>query len=159
MFDILNIMSETSHIFGAMSHRERIAWLSLGSIAVTFGPYLSWMAIAPPTEPLPDLGTMRLFAAAAICQVLILGTGFAVLRALFPEEAAAPADERDRSIALRAIKFAYYTLMVGMILVGCVMPFNAGGWKIINAAIAVIVLAQVVHYGVAVWSYKRGQHA
>jgi len=42
-----------------------------------------------------------------------------------------------------------------MILVGCVMPFNSGGWKIVNAALFMIVAAEVVHYGVAAVSYRR----
>ena len=42
----------------------------------------------------------------------------------------------------------------GMILVGCIMPFNAAGWTIANAAIFWIVAAEVVHYGVVVASYR-----
>jgi hypothetical protein len=42
-----------------------------------------------------------------------------------------------------------------MILVGCVMPFNASGWRIVNAALAMIVAAEVVHYATVVFSYRR----
>jgi len=35
------------------------------------------------------------------------------------------------------------------------MPFNSGGWKIINTAVAVIVIAEVVHYVTVVFSYRR----
>ena len=157
--NILYIMSSKANFIEATSHRERIAWLSLGSMSFTFGPYLAWMAIAPPSEPMPDLGTMGLFAAAGASQILILGVGFLWLRAMSPAEAGAPADERDRAISLRSVRVAYYVLIAGMILVGCVMPFHAGGWKLINTAVAVIVAAQVVHYGIAVWSYRRGWHA
>lgn len=45
-----------------------------------------------------------------------------------------------------------------MILVGIVMPFRSGGWTIINAAIAAILMAEVVHHGVTIWSYRRGWH-
>lgn len=55
----------------------------------------------------------------------------------------------------RSISTAYYVLIAGMILVGCVMPFNSGGWTIVNAALLMIVLAEVVHYGVVVVSYRR----
>jgi hypothetical protein len=51
--------------------------------------------------------------------------------------------------------FAYYALIAGMILVGVVMPFNSGGWTIINAALFMIILAEVVHYGTVVISYRR----
>ncbi len=72
-----------------------------------------------------------------------------------PEEARTPPDERDRAITSRSITFAYYVLIAGMILVGCIMPFNSGGWRIINAALAMIVAAELVHYGVIVVSYRR----
>lgn len=69
-----------------------------------------------------------------------------------------PADERDRAIARRSLSAACYTLLTGMVLVGIWMPFTSRGWTIVNAAIAMIVLAELVHYAVAVWSYRRGWH-
>jgi hypothetical protein len=35
------------------------------------------------------------------------------------------------------------------------MPFSSNGWSIINAALVMIVAAEVVHYGVVVLSYRR----
>ena len=55
----------------------------------------------------------------------------------------------------RAISAAYYVLIAGMIVVGCVLPFSATGWSITNAALVMIVAAEVVHYGVVVVSYRR----
>ncbi len=141
-----------------MPHREKVAWLSLIAMAVTFGPYFTLTALSPPTEPLPDLRAMGLFAATAVAQMLILGAGHVWLRIRSSQDARAPADERDRAITLRSMSVAYYVLIAGMILVGCIMPFNSGGWTLINAALLMIVLAEVVHYGVAVWSYRRGWH-
>lgn len=141
-----------------MPYREKVAWLSLIAMAVTFGPYFTMMALVPPTEPMPDLRTMAWFAGTALTQALILGFGHLVLRRKSPQDARVPADERDRAIARRSIGAAYYVLIVGMILVGIVMPFNKAGWQLINAAIMMIVLAEVVHYGVSVWSYRRGVH-
>jgi hypothetical protein len=46
-------------------------------------------------------------------------------------------------------------LLGGMILVGVVMPFNSGGWQIIHAALFMIVAAEMVHHGVAIFSYRR----
>ena len=37
-----------------------------------------------------------------------------------------------------------------MIQVGVVMPFAESGWAIFNAALAAIVVAELVHYGMAV---------
>ncbi|MDF1809471.1 MAG: hypothetical protein P1U42_07235 [Phycisphaerales bacterium] len=91
--------------------------------------------------------------------LLILGAGHLWLPKQSPDDAKAPLDERDRAIQLRSTGAAYKVLLVGMILVGCVMPFTSGGWKIVNTAIFMIVIAQVVHDGLSIWSYRRGWHA
>lgn len=137
-----------------MPYREKTAWLSLIAMAVTFGPYFTIVASLH-REPLPNLRQLGLFAVAAIVQLLILGLGHLYLGRRSPEEARTPPDERDRAIMGRSISSAYYLLIAGMILVGCVMPFNSSGWTIINAALFTIVAAEVVHYGVVVFSYRR----
>ncbi|MEM7227457.1 MAG: hypothetical protein AAF432_01440 [Planctomycetota bacterium] len=149
-------MSIIANTAGSMAFREKIAWLSLGSIAIAFIPYFIWVSISPPTNPLPDFDSMRLFAAAAVTQMILLGGGHIWLRMRMPDEARTPADERDRAIAHRAVALAYYVLISGVILVGCVLPFTKNGWALINAAVAVIVIAELVHYGVSVWCYRRG---
>jgi hypothetical protein len=55
-------------------------------------------------------------------------------------------------------RVAHVVLIIGMMLVGVVMPFASSGWTLINAAIGAIVVAEVTHYGLAVWSYRRGSH-
>jgi len=136
-------------------YREKTAWLSLFAMAVTFGPYFTIVAMGSLPGALPNLRQLGLFAAAAILQMLILGVGHLYLRHGSPDDARTPLDERDRTIISRSISSAYYVLIVGMILVGCVMPFRSSGWSIINAALAMIVGAEVVHYGVVVLSYRR----
>ena len=137
-----------------MPYREKTAWLSLIAMGVAFGPYFTIVAWLH-SEPLPDLRQLGLFAVAAIVQMLILGIGRLYLGRRSSEEARTPADERDRAIMRRSISSAYYLLIVGMILVGCVMPFNSSGWTIVNASLFMIVAAEAVHYGVVVFSYRR----
>lgn len=139
-----------------MPYREKTAWLSLIAMAVAFGPYFTIVAAGSRAGPaLPNLHQLGLFATAAIVQMLILGVGHLYLRRRSPQEARTPPDERDRAIMRRSISSAYYGLIGGMILVGCVMPFSSSGWTIVNAALFMIVGAEVVHYGVAVFSYRR----
>lgn len=143
-----------------MSHREKVAWLSLLAMALTFGPYFLLTALAPlPESPLASPHGLGRFAVTAVAQMLLLGGGHLLLRLRAPQEARVPADERDRAIERRAMRAAYYVLITGMIVVGVVMPFERSGWALVNAALAGIVLAEVVHYGVAVWSYRRGLDA
>ena len=49
-------------------------------------------------------------------------------------------------------------MMVGMILVGVVMPFTDTGVTIANTALFAIVIAEAVHSAVVLLSYRRGWH-
>ena len=139
-----------------MPYREKTAWLALIAMVITFGPYFAIVAVAQPhDESLPNLRQLGLFAVAAVAQMLILCAGHLYLRSRSPQDARTPPDERDRAIMRRSISFAYYVLIAGMIVVGCIMPFSFAGWAIINAALLMLVGAEFVHYGVVVVSYRR----
>jgi len=136
-------------------YREKVAWLSLVAMAVVFVPYFTWTKLHPPVEALPNLRQLALYAMASAVWGLILGVGHWRLRRQAPDEARLPLDERDRAIRYRARNIAYFVLLTGMILVGCVMPFTDGGWKIVNAALFMIVLAEAVHDGSVIFHYRR----
>lgn len=138
-----------------MSYREKIAWLTLIAMAITYGPYFAAAARTNPSASLPDLHLLGLCAVTIVAEAAILAAGRIVLALREPKSERTPPDERDRAIECRSLGSAYYVLIVGMLLVGCVMPFKASGWAIINAALFMIVAAEVVHYGVVVWSYRR----
>jgi len=139
-----------------LAYREKIGWLSLIAMAVTFGPYFTLVAMhAFPDAALPNVRQLFIFGVTAVAQGLIIGVGHLYFRRSSPDEARIPPDERDRAIMQRSISSAYYVLIAGMIMVGVMMPFNSGGWKIVNAALFMIVAAEVVHHGVSVASYRR----
>jgi len=139
-----------------MSYRERTAWLALIAMVVTYGPYFTVVGLdLIPVDPLPNLRQLGLFAATAIVQMLILAVGHLYLRHSMADEARCPPDERDRAISYRARNFSYYVLISGMILVGCVLPFTAGGWSIVNAALFMIVAAELVGYSLIAVSYRK----
>jgi hypothetical protein len=139
-----------------MPYREKTAWLSLISNVLAYGPYFLIIGAHYHLDtPLPNLPELAIFGIAAIASAIILGIGHLYLRRASPQEARTPPDERDRAIMRRATSTAYYVLMGGMILVGVVMPFTSSGWKIVNAALLMIVVAEIVHYGVIVASYRR----
>ncbi|MGC1684425.1 MAG: hypothetical protein WA734_02285 [Candidatus Acidiferrales bacterium] len=138
-----------------MSYREKLAWLSLLAMALAYGPYFVLITRGPVDwEPFPHLHPLGLFALASIVRTVILGAGYLYLRLGAPRWELSPLDERDRAIEHRSLSAAYYVLMAGMILVGCLMPFNSTGWTIVNAAILSIVAAEVVHYTLVVASYR-----
>ena len=139
-----------------MPYREKVGWLYLMAMSVTFGPYFAFVASSPhSTVALPNFRQLGLFGVTAIAEVIILGIGYLYLFLQFPEEARTPIDERDRAIMQRSITSAYSVLMFSMILVGVVMPFNSGGWTIVNGTLFMIVAAEIVRYGVTVFLYRR----
>jgi hypothetical protein len=162
MLNFLDMMSDflynsNCRMEEEMSYREKLAWLSLTAMALTFGPYFAFAGrSAEMDKPMPNLHLLWLFAIAAGVQMAIQGIGRLWLRHKEQLEGnLQPPDERDRVIEYRSVRAAYGVLIAGMILVGCVMPFNSSGWRIINTALAMIVAAEVVHYATAVFSYRR----
>lgn len=139
-----------------MPFREKTAWLSLLAMFVAFVPYFTLAWLEPAGAQLPDLHRLGIFAATVTLQVVVLVAGHAYLRLTSPADAVLPPDERDREIERRAITSAYYVLIAGMIMVGFIMPFEARGWQIVNAALLVVVAAEAVHYAAIALRY-RGQ--
>ena len=139
-----------------MPYREKIAWLYLTAMVVCFGPYFAVVGAGTfRSDSLPNLRQLGFYAIVAGAMAVIMLVGHAVMRQQSPDEARLPPDERDRAIMYRSMTIAYYVLIVGTILVGIVMPFTSGGWTIINAAIFMIIAAEIVHYGVVVVSYRK----
>ena len=139
-----------------MSYREKLAWLSLFSIAVAFIPYFTWVALTRDAgAEMPDFRQLIVYGIAACVRMAVLGTGYLVLASREGAAARLPADERDLAIRQRATSIAFYVLMAGMILVGVIMPFSETGWSIVNAALFMIVLAEVVLGGMIVFSYRK----
>jgi len=99
-----------------------------------------------------------LFGGVTIVQAIVVAIVSAVLGIQARREAQAKPDERDRAIARRGASVAYFVLMVGMILVGVVMPFGDPRWKITNAALLSLVIAEAVRYILVILSYRRGWH-
>jgi hypothetical protein len=50
---------------------------------------------------------------------------------------------------------AYYVLIAGTIVVGCILPITERGWPVVGAALFAIVVAEVVHYAVVTTLYRR----
>ena len=95
-----------------------------------------------------------MFAATVIVQVIVIGSASALME--IRHKGGPKTDERDQMIDQRATRVAYQLLICGMIVVGCLMPFNNSGWKIFHAAVFSIALAEIVRHGMIVSMYRRG---
>lgn len=141
-----------------MAFREKISWLSLVAMIIAYSVYFALAAQLARQGVTSTPAFIAVLGAVLGAQALVVIVASIALAVHAGREANGPADERDRSIARRGASIGYYVLMVGMILVGCVMPFKDRGWAIINAALLALVVAEVVRYGVIVTSYRRGWH-
>lgn len=135
-----------------MSSREKFSWVWLATMIVTYGAYFAAVARMPAEHS--TLTPFLLLGGTTIVQVVIIIIASIAIRVM--DGAPSPKDERDRAIEHRAATIAYYTLMTGIVLVGCVMPFSSGGWTIVNAAVLAIVISEIVHHGLVAAGYKWG---
>jgi hypothetical protein len=137
-----------------MSSLENRAWLSLWTMCP---PYVVYFAIQ---IALPDwvakqtvLERFGCLAAPACVHAAAYIAGMVLLSRKERGEGLL-ADERDRAIDNRATRWAYYALLAGMIMVGMVMPFSDGGWRIVNTALVVIVLSETLRNVLTVLGYR-----
>lgn len=141
-----------------MAFREKMAWLTLGTMLVAYGVYFG---IVGPAYGFGRGNLMFIivsFGLVAAAQAVVMIIGSIAIAVLARREAAARPDERDRAIERRGTAIGYYVLIVGMVLVGVVMPLTNPPWMIINAALAAIVIAETAHHGIVLLSYRRGWH-
>lgn len=111
-----------------MSFKEKITWLTLATMMVTYGVYFTLVAQMGLAVPLISIAA--LFAVVTAAQVVVIVIGTVAITVAAQRKAKAPADERDLAIARRASSGAYYAL----------------------------VIAEVVRHAMMVISYRRGWH-
>ncbi|MBV5258094.1 hypothetical protein FLX56_06650 [Synechococcus moorigangaii CMS01] len=139
-----------------MSEREQFSWVWLGALTVFYGGYFVAISVLEASGEVGLFTRLGLLTAAAAASGLVIGFSMLVARSRRePGELVTP-DERDRAIQRRARSIAYGVLLVGMIFVGCVMPFEATPWEIVQSTIFVIVIAEIVSCAVVITSYRRG---
>jgi uncharacterized membrane protein len=141
-----------------MAFREKIAWLTLATMLVAYIVYFGFVGPAVGFGERRMLDIVWSFGPVAAAHAIAVIAGAIFIAVTAKKEARARADERDRAIARRGATIGYYVLIVGMIVVGAIMPFTEPAWKIVNAALLAIVLAEIVNNAVVLLSYRRGWH-
>ncbi len=153
MFGLHYILLGVSNRAFAMVAREQFAWVWLVTMIVTYSVYFVAVAVLGDAPFWTQIG---LFAGVSVAQILIIGTASVVIALRHRE--GQERDERDRAIEHRAAAVGYNVLIVGMILVGCIMPFSHSGWSLFHGAVLMIALAEIVRHGLIVSMYRRGWH-
>lgn len=137
-----------------MAWREKTAWITLLAMIATYGAYFSLISQAH----MSPIAMLELFGGLTVALTICVIVATAVMAVLSGRDARGQPDERDRAVARRGASIAYYVLLVGVISVGVIMPFEEQGWGITNAALLVLVAAEAVRQIVVVASYRRSWH-
>ena len=135
-----------------MAPLDYLARLHLWGLCPAYAVYFA-LQIASPAWLATTPERLILLAAVAGVHAAVAMAGMLALRRKERAEDLRP-DERDRAIDARATRGAYYLLMTGAVVAGMVMPFSQGGWKIVNAALLAIVLAEVLRNVLIVRGYR-----
>lgn len=156
---------------GAVAFREKAAWISLAVTLVVWGGYFAvvWSEIAG-GRPNGALILERFMGAVVFSVVASIVT--AIVLALVSGGAAdAPADERERLIALKSTDVAYNVLSLGVVVVALTAPAVAlGGLNLFpgdpaadtaliaaNGVLFALIAAEVVRGGLTIARYRLGR--
>lgn len=119
-------------------------------------PYAAYFAIQLASPAWLDTMVQRILclAAAALSHAAVFGIGFLLLGR--HKEDGLAIDERDLAIEARATRSAYWLLFTGAVVVGMMMPFRDGGWRIVNTMLLVLILAEALRNTLIVAGYREG---
>jgi hypothetical protein len=135
-----------------LTSEERRLWLSFVSTVVIFGYYLVRALTIGEGHPGELLG---LFISVVVLQVAVAIVGEVVM-VLRGRELPQRRDERDRKIALRAARNAYYVLIGGVwcALAAALLPVGAFWYG--HVLLVGFVVAELARFGSQLVYYRRG---
>jgi uncharacterized membrane protein len=142
-----------------MLPKERTAWVWFICLLIVPTTYFVLVFNLPTTNNDLDLARLKSLSVALMAMALVAIFIRIYNYKLRSQDGSPSIDERDHLIEQTGVSKAYPTLIGGMILVGFVMPFNSGKWQIIDTAFFSIVLAELVHYGFVLRSYRAENNA
>lgn len=137
-----------------MSFREKSDWATFISLWA-FGFFFVEVARGLMYGHPPGAYYFNLFWVLLGVLVLIQVVSHVALALRTPDEARAPADERERAIAQRSLFPAYYVMLVGAFLLMGTLHLGFNAWKLAHSLLFVLWVAELVRYGTRLWHYRR----
>jgi len=138
-----------------MSFREKSAWITfvlLLGFGIYFGEVLNhWLN---PGEP--HTNHLQLFLLLVVAIVILEIVTHTMMAIRSPEDAKAPFDERERLIALRATRPAFFVLLVGAFLSIGTMHLGANTFMLAHCVLLAIWIAELTRFGTQIYYYRRG---
>ena len=140
---------------GRMSFREKLAWITLVTVLLSFGAYYG--AIFGGLVKHYSPAALHL-ALAALIALVLLQVALTLLAAVTtPKDGRGPRDEREKMIQARSHTIGYYTLMAAT--AALFIPTHAPGVDmvdIVNFAMLGIVISAVVVAVAQIVMFRRG---
>ncbi len=138
-----------------MSFREKLAWVTLLSVLLSFGSYIVWV-LADFAHG--DARTNGLVFLASVGAFVILQTGLS-LAALWttPRDGRSPRDERERLIQGRSHTIGFYVLVVLVLLLGVPLHLgHAAAHQLMFFALMGVVITVLVVSAAQIVMFRRG---
>ena len=141
-----------------MSFREKSAWISFLVILVAFGAYFASISV--------DLGAsmgvgyhgapLLVLVSVIVAVTLIEVAAHIALAVRSPAEARSASDERERAVALKATRPAFYVLMTGVWLALGAVALGGGVWMLVQAILFAVWITELTRFGMQIYYYRRG---
>ena len=153
-----------------MGFREKMLWASAATTVVIWGWYF-WGFVSALEAPIFNVGAeLGKFLFAVVALVVVQVVAAIVLALSSPADAQAPADDRDREVALVAYRAAFVTLSVLIATLTVAAPMTiatAPAWLagrspvlvpivISNALLVSLVIAELVRSATVLFLYRKG---
>lgn len=139
-----------------MPFREKKAWITLGTLTLVSILFVVLMAYAFQDLELGIYSAAHLILGALITFVVVEVGLILLARRQSGEDAQMPKDEREQQIDLKAIKAAYVTLIVLLVLVTSFMLYWGGSsiaWTL--HYLLVVVVAEMVRAATQIVLFRR----
>jgi hypothetical protein len=138
-----------------MPFREKIAWISLLLTVAVYGGYFACLSVPRGSGDWlsdsfgPLVGATLLF----VVLMIVLTVAVAVLA---PKDAAAPLDEREKLIALKAAQFAYFALSAGAFTAIVALFAGTDRFFVANFLFFSLIAAEIAKDAAQIVYFRRG---
>lgn len=139
-----------------MSFREKTAWVM--SVILTLGGLFYFNKIVKASLALGDTSPPVISFVITYVVVIVIASivAMSVVSSQAPEEAEAPADERERRIQDRAGNWSGYVLAFGIATALFHFWVHRDGNMLFHLSFASLMVSQVSDYALQIWLYRRG---
>lgn len=137
-----------------MPFREKTAWISLLATLAVYGGYFASLALAGGEER-PAAAFGRLVGATVLFIVLMIVLTV-ITAVLAPKDAAAPPDEREKLISLKASQFSYFALSSGAFAAIVALFVGTDRFFTANFLFFALIVAEIAKDAAQIVHFRRG---